>query len=136
MYCTIDDLTKAMPETVVIRLTDDEGEGDIAAAVAQECIDAAAAEIDGYIGGRVTVPLAEPYPPQIVKYSVDIAAYNLFARLREDIPTARQERYDAAIRWLMWFAAGNGYLAAAETEAAGGRIKAAGRAAEFDWGKY
>lgn len=136
MYCDLDALKKAMPETIVIRLTDDEGEGDVNAGIAQDCLDSASAEIDGYIGGRVAVPLAAPYPPQIVKYCCDIAAYNLYSRLREEIPASRQERYGAAIRWLQWFAEGNGYLAAEETSNSGGRMQVSARAAEFDWSKY
>jgi len=117
MYCTIDDLKKAIPESMLIRLSDDESEGDISKGTVQEAIDSAGAEIDGYIGDRLALPLDEPYPAVLVKFCADIAVYNVYSRLREEMPDTRKERYDNAIRFLERFADGKGYIGAGGEDA-------------------
>jgi phage gp36-like protein len=56
------------------------------------------AEIDSYCGVRYSVPFST-VPPVILKFSVDIAIYNLYAR-RKGAPEDRKTRYDNAVRFL------------------------------------
>ena len=100
MYCTIEDLKKALPEAVLIRLTDDTGAGVIDEAKTSEAITSAAEEIDTYIGGRVKLPIAGTTPPIFGKINADIAIYNLYSRVKEDIPQTRADRYKNAVRLL------------------------------------
>ncbi|MBW2598540.1 MAG: DUF1320 domain-containing protein [Deltaproteobacteria bacterium] len=99
-YCTPDDLQKLLPETVLIRLTDDTGAGVIDETRASEAIASSAEEIDAYIGGRVKLPIAGTAPPILGKINVDIAVYNLYSRVKEEIPQTRADRYKNAVRLL------------------------------------
>ena len=97
-YCTQSDLLKRISETKLIQLTDDEDAGIIDTDVIAQAIIDADAEIDGYCGKRYTVPFTT-VPAIILKFSVDIAIYNLYGR-RKGAPTDRQDRYDNAIKFL------------------------------------
>ena len=99
-YCTIDDLKKALPEAVLIRLTDDAGSGVIDEAKTSEAITSAAEEIDTYIGGRVKLPIAGTPPPILGKINTDIAIYNLYSRVKEEVSQTRADRYKNAVRLL------------------------------------
>lgn len=99
-YCTIDDLKKALPETILIRLTDDAGAGSIDESKTTEAIDSAAEEIDVYLGGTVKLPITGTVPPILAKINADIAVYNLYARVKENIPETRAQRYKNAIALL------------------------------------
>lgn len=99
-YCDQDDLLKMIPEDQLKRLTDDEGVGEINADRIAEAIESGAEEIDTYIGGRVKLPINENIPPILSKYNVDIAIYNLYSRVKEDIPETRAQRYKNAVRFL------------------------------------
>jgi len=108
-YSTVDDIKKMLPEEIIVQLTDDEASGSLNAARAEEAISQADAEIDSYLGGRYSVPLASA--PEIVrKLSVDIAIYNLYSRLVSEAPAARAERYRAAVRQLEAISAGRASL--------------------------
>ncbi len=102
-YCTIDDLKAAMPESVLIQLTDDEKTGAVNTARITAAITAAESETDGYCEARYTVPFTTA-PTIIKKMAVDIALYNLFARKGASMEGTRGEsvktRYDNAIRFL------------------------------------
>jgi len=101
MYCSLDDIKKLLPEDILEQLTDDEGLGTINQARVDEAIAGADAEIDGYLGGRYSVPLSAA--TEIVKkLSVDIAIYNLYSRAVASgtIPELRSERYRNAIKQL------------------------------------
>lgn len=99
-YCTIDDLKKILPETILIRLTDDESAGVIEETRAQEAIDSAAEEIDTYIGARVALPISGTVPPILGKINADIAVYNLYSRVKEQVPDTRTSRHKDAVRLL------------------------------------
>jgi len=105
-YCTIADLKKAVPESVLVRLTDDESTGSINTDRANEAIDTAAQEINSYIGGRVALPITGTVPGFLAKLNADMALYNLYARVKEEIPETRTERYKNAVRFLERFAKG------------------------------
>lgn len=98
-YCTLDDILKKIPETTVIQLTDDEGASLVNTSRVDEAIEGADAEINGYCATRYTVPL-DPAPEIIAKLSADLAIYNLYARVVENIPDTRQKQRDAAIKLL------------------------------------
>lgn len=102
-YCTIDDLKAAMPESVLIQLTDDEKTGSVNTARVSAAITAAESEINGYCEARYTVPFTT-VPTIIKKMTVDITLYNLFARKGASMEGTRgesvQKRYDNAIRFL------------------------------------
>ena len=99
-YCTIDDLKKALPETILIRLTDDISIGAVDKVKAEEALTSAAEEIDAYIGGKVKLPIAGTAPPILGKINIDIAIYNLYTRVKEEIPQTRTDRYKNAVRLL------------------------------------
>ena len=72
--------------------------------VAQQALDDAAAEIDGYLMNRYTLPLPKPLRILTV-YCCDIAVYRLCTgkrQLTEDIV----HRYEAAVKFLQLVAAG------------------------------
>lgn len=100
MYCTLDDLKKALPEAILIRLTDDAGTGAIDETKTSEALTSAAEEIDTYIGGRVKLPISGTPPPILGKINADIAIYNLYSRVKEEIPQTRADRYKNAVRLL------------------------------------
>lgn len=99
-YCTQTDLLEEITEEVLVSLTDIEGEtGAVVASRVTSAIERAEAVINGYIGGRVSVPLADPVPDTIREMAVDIAIFTLFTRV-EQLPKFREKRYEDAIRWL------------------------------------
>lgn len=98
-YSTLTDIIKLLPESAIIQLTDDEGDGVVNESRVNEAIAQADAEIDSYCGGIYTVPFAT-VPDIVKKISVDIAIYNLYSRKVETIPETRAERYKNAIRQL------------------------------------
>lgn len=106
-YCTLDDLKKLLPEAILIRLTDDDGLGAIDTTRTDEAIASAAEETDAYIGGTVKLPITGTVPPILGKINADIAIYNLYSRVKEDIPKTRGDRYKNAIALLEKIAGGN-----------------------------
>lgn len=108
-YCTLDDIKKMIPVESLLQLTDDEQTGAIIESRVDEAIAQADSEINGYIANRYTVPFVV-VPDILRKFSVDISIYNLYARKVEQIPEARQTRYDNAIRMLRDVAAGKAAL--------------------------
>lgn len=106
MYCSIDDLKKAIPEANLISLTDDEDSGSINSARAEAAITDASELIDGFLRGRYTLPLS-PVPTIIQRLCVDIAIFYLYQRLFErDMPESMNERYKNSIKLLDKIASG------------------------------
>lgn len=105
-YCTSNDLTKAIPEATLIQLTDDDGAGLLDAEKIEDAIDSAAEEIDSWIGARVGLPITGTAPPILGKLNADMAIYNLYSRVMEEIPDVRSERYQNACRILAKIAEG------------------------------
>ena len=99
-YCTTTDLEKLLPEAKLIRLTDDEATGAVNTDRLQEAIDSGQEEIDTYLGNRFDLPITGTVPPILGKMNVDIAIWNLYSRVTEEIPDTRQKRYDNAISFL------------------------------------
>lgn len=117
-YCTLDDLKKVLPEARLVKLTDDEGLGQIDTARVDEAIAQADGEIDTYLGGRYGVPLSS-VPPLVKRCSCDIAVYHLYSRRVEELPEARSARYRDAVRTLEKIAAGKITLPATTVSAGG-----------------
>jgi phage gp36-like protein len=100
-YCTLDDIKKALPETTLRNLTDDERLGRINQGRLDEAIARADGEIDTYLGGRYAVPLSPSDIPDIVRScSVDISVYHLYKRKVEEVPPTRDDAYRNALRVL------------------------------------
>lgn len=97
-YSTYADIREAVDDTDISALTDDSDVGATDEDKVSRAIDDADAEIDAYCGVRYAVPFA-PVPALVRKLSVDIAAYNLYAR-RGGAPQDRKDRYDNAVRVL------------------------------------
>jgi len=100
-----------LPDAILRRLSDDADAGEFQEDILNESLNSAAAEIDMYISVRITPPTDEPYPDILSKLNLDIGIYNLYSRLKEEIPGTRQVRYDNAIRMLKDFAAGKAEIA-------------------------
>lgn len=98
-YSTEDDIKKLIPEETLIQLTDDEGLGVLGDARLTEAVLQADAEINSYLGERYSVPFTT-VPAVVKKLSVDIAIYNLYSRLVDEMPGVRAERYKNAVRQL------------------------------------
>lgn len=100
-YCTEEDLIKVLPEETLRQMTDDErvGGSDELSTRIDEAIAQADGEIDTYLEGLATLPLAT-VPPIIRKCSCSIALYNLYSRHDETIPETREMRYKDAVRIL------------------------------------
>ena len=77
MYISASDL--AVPEDVLIRLTDDESTGSVNTDRVDDAISSAQAVVDASLSRQYQAPLADP--PQLVKkLTADIALYNLYLR--------------------------------------------------------
>ncbi|MBW1666848.1 MAG: DUF1320 domain-containing protein [Deltaproteobacteria bacterium] len=104
-YCTKADILKMLPYSQLIRLTDDEGTGAVNDERVTEAIESAAEEIDTYLGARYDLPLSSA-PPILGKLNVDMAVYNLYSRVKEQMPEIRKDRYQNAVRFLEKLARG------------------------------
>lgn len=114
MYCTAEELLEMLNPDLQSQII---GEGYISdpeerrqklLALAVHALEDACAEVDGYLAKRYPVPLSAP-PKVIVKYTKDIAVYNLVSRMgigsgeRED---NYRERYKSALKFLTMAAEG------------------------------
>jgi phage gp36-like protein len=97
-YCTKTDIIGQITEDKLIGLTDDVGSGTVDDARVDEAVAAADALIDGYCGGRYSVPFS-PVPVIIKSCSVDLTVYNLYAR-RLGAPEDWKERRGNAVKLL------------------------------------
>jgi phage gp36-like protein len=118
MYATLNDLIQALPEDLLIQLTDDEGSGAVDLARINEALITAGAEIDGWCGNRYQTPFADPVPALIRKCAIDVAIYNLYARRLETAPEIRSTRYREAMRLLEKIAGGQVELSTSAAEVA------------------
>ncbi len=113
-YCTLTDILERVPEELLIQLTDDAGAGAVEASVVARAIADADAEINGYLGSRLAVPL-DPAPVLLRKLSVDMAVYHLHAR-RAGAPEEWRQRYEDARRLLNDVARGRVSLGVADPQ--------------------
>lgn len=102
-YATSIDLVNRFGETELIQLSDRASTGAINTVVVAAKLADADAEIDGYLAGRYTLPLAA-VPLALVRIACDVARYHLY----DDRPTEQvSQRYKDAIRFLEMVAKGN-----------------------------
>lgn len=100
-YCSVADLEKRLPASVVATLTDDLAGANLDVDVAEEAIVDASAIIDGYISNRYGLPLEQPVPGLIVRLCADIAIYKLATRkFDHEMPDAMTDRYRNSIKLL------------------------------------
>lgn len=112
-YCTLDDLRNAAPEQDFIDLTDFEGAGLASEPRMQAAIDDAEAEINGYLGTRYKLPLAQV--PSLLKGAcVDVALYLLYSRRQPEPPEAVRTRYEDRMKFMKDVAAGKATLGISE----------------------
>lgn len=94
MYCTVDDLRTGIQTIRLIEATDDahpNKSGEVQVAIVEELIELACGVIDGYIAGRVTLPLAT-VPVIIRKIAIDLSLYNLYERVDRIVKDSPIER--------------------------------------------
>lgn len=77
-YATQQNLIDRFGEEELIQLTDRTNTGDIDAAVVNKALNDADAQINGYLVGRYTLPLATPVPEILERLACDIARYSLY----------------------------------------------------------
>ena len=104
-YATKAMMIERFGEEELISLTDRDGDtGAIVDSVLDAALADAAADIDGYLGGRYPLPLSS-VPTMLHRHGCDLARYYLYDnRLDDDHPAAR--RYVASIRLLEQVAKG------------------------------
>lgn len=107
-YSTQTDILKQIEEDLLIQLTDDNETGSVDAAIVTQGIADADAEIDSYLATKYTVPLTT-VPDLVLKFSVDIAIYNLYSRRGTD-DEVRTRNYKDAVKQLEAFVAGKATL--------------------------
>lgn len=97
MYCTQEDLTKRFGEQELIDITDHDNASVIVVDVLNMAIEDASAEMDGYIGRAMPLPLVF-VPKVLLPLACDITRYKLY----DDHPTEQViKRYDDAIKFLI-----------------------------------
>lgn len=127
-YCTQQDLIDRFGEDELVQLTDRANAGVIDEAVLTQAIGDAGAEIDGYLGGRYTLPLAT-VPVVLKRLACDIARYNLYDEAASEQVT---RRYDGAVNFLRMVARGDISLG---VDATGAKADETAGMPEFDAGR-
>ncbi|MBT9431355.1 DUF1320 domain-containing protein [Candidatus Sodalis endolongispinus] len=134
MYASLEDMVLRFGEREVRTLTDRDNTGEIDAAVLAGGLQAAVDEINGYIGGRYTLPLPV-VPSNLRGIACDIARYRLTGTERVCTDEIR-DRYRDAIRYLENVANGRVTLATTQN---GGTLQGNAGAAFFSgrriWGR-
>ena len=106
-YATAQDMINRYPNRDLVQLTNEDPTATTInnAPITQALADASA-EIDGYIEGRFTLPLADP-PAVLNRLTTDIAMYRMQSlRPLHDLEDARK-RYEDAVAMLVKVAAGD-----------------------------
>ena len=105
-YATAQDVINRYPNRDLVQLTNEDPTATtVNTTPITQALTDASAEIDGYIEGRFTLPLADP-PAVLNRLATDIAMYRLQSlRPLHDLEDARK-RYDDAVAMLSKVAAG------------------------------
>lgn len=107
MYCTQQDLIDRGYEQDLLQLTDPDNTGIIDAVIVAKALARASAEIDGYLAGRYTLPLAIEVPILREK-ACDLAWYYLNAdRALMNVEGGIRKSYEDCIRYLELIARGS-----------------------------
>ena len=100
MYATLADILEQMAESDLIALTDDVQSGTVDTDVVDWALNGADALIDAHCHDRYQVPF-NPVPRLAVKFSVDLAIYNLYARRPHvEVPEAVKDRNAQVLAYL------------------------------------
>lgn len=112
VYAQVSDLVSRFGQTEIVQLTDraTPPTGAINTAVAEGALSDADAEIDAYLTGRYSLPLAS-VPPVLSRIACDIARYRLWD---DQAPEEVRARYEDARRILEAIAAGRVTLGPAQ----------------------
>lgn len=105
-YATQADMTLRFGVDEVTQLTDRAlpASGDIDSATLDRALGDADSLINRYLGARYALPLAEPYPSDLVRIACELARYFLHDLA---VPEAVRTNYADAVAWLKALAAGN-----------------------------
>jgi phage gp36-like protein len=116
-YNTLEKVIKLrIPESKLIALTDEAGLGVIDDETAAGVISGGDAYIDGFLRGRLQLPL-NPVPDLIPELALDVYAYGFYALKPEfDVPKTIADRYASATATLKLIQKGDVKLGAAEIE--------------------
>ncbi|MDO6497328.1 gp436 family protein [Photobacterium sanguinicancri] len=99
MYCDKKDMNDRFGKQELIELTDRDGSaGDIVEDVLNQAIDDASSTIDGYLGGRYSLPLSV-VPRILTRHACDLARYFLYDNALDDASTPAK-RYHSSIKYL------------------------------------
>lgn len=114
-YCTVEEVRKMLKDDMLNAIIgnqyiEDEQEREVRITpLIEEAILDADAEIDGYLNKRYSTPII-PVPKVAVKFSKDIAVYNLISRMGIEEGSREKtfkDRYDSAIKFLLEVSKGN-----------------------------
>jgi phage gp36-like protein len=124
-YNTLDKVKKLrIPEATLIMLTDDSDLGIVDEETAAGVIDGGDSFIDGYLRGRLKLPL-DPVPDLIPKIALDIYSYEFYSlKPSFEMPKTISDRYTAAVKTLVLIQKGDIKLGAAEIETAAAETSA------------
>ena len=93
------DLADRLTEKQLVELTDFDNAGVVVDSRITAALDAAAAQIDSYAGGRYKTPLAAS--DQVKNLCLDLTVWQLFSVRNRPLSETLQKRYDAAMKFLM-----------------------------------
>jgi phage gp36-like protein len=112
-YATQQDMIDRFGAVELANLTDRERAGAIDAAVLDQALADASAEIDGYIGTREKLPIVNP-PRVLVALCCDLARYKLYDQAA---PAQVEKRQTNALNFLSAIATGKVSLGLTDSEA-------------------
>jgi phage gp36-like protein len=100
-YASIDRVTRGIPETSLIQLSNDDPEATIPdLAVIQEIVGNVEDVIDDHLRGRYTLPL-EAVPTTVATIAIKLARHDLYSRRPEtEVPKDVVREYDGAMKML------------------------------------
>lgn len=116
-YCTQADLLTKIDESELIQATDDDDLGVVNAANVTAAIEAADAEINGYLAERYSVPL-DPVPAVLKVHAIDMAIYHVYLR-RLGPPEHREKQYTNCVNFLRLLAKGDVGLGVGDPDGSG-----------------
>lgn len=105
MYATADDFILRIGEQQAIELTDRDRTGEINQQVLAVALADSSSQIDGYLLGRYTLPLAS-IPDNLVRICCDIARYRLVSMSEVTTTDEIIERYKLSLKELEQIASG------------------------------
>lgn len=115
-YATLPEMVTRFGEPELVQRTDRVDGVAIDTVVLGNALADADAEIDSYLAGRYTLPLAST-PVVLVRLAADIARYRLYD---DGVPETVRQRYEDAVSLLKRFASGDVQLAGMQGVAVAG----------------